>query len=254
MTVQILLTAPIARIQLNATTTLNALNLTMGKAIQPALVEIESNPHIKVVVIESLIEKAFSVGIDLKEFTTNNTPEYRREFLDAWNSIAAFSKPIIMSIQGYAFGGGLEFALMGDILIAADSAVFAQPELSVGTIPGIGATQRLPRRIGMYRANDMILTGRRIDAHTALNWGLVSQVVPLNRLHQTVTDTANLIAAKSLPTLIKAKAALRLADEQPLTQGLIQEQDLFLSTFNLEDQQEGFQAFLQKRPPVFKDC
>lgn len=142
---------------------------------------------------------------------------------------------------------------MGDILIAADSAVFAQPELSVGTIPGLGATQRLPRRIGLHRANDMVLTGRRIDAATALNWGLVSQVVPLDRLHQTVNDTANLIAAKSLPTLIKAKTALRLADEQPLTQGLIQEQKLFLSTFDLADQQEGFQAFLQKRPPVFKD-
>ncbi|MDP3936311.1 MAG: enoyl-CoA hydratase-related protein, partial [Alphaproteobacteria bacterium] len=107
--------------------------------------------------------------------------------------------------------------------------------------------------IGMYRANDMILTGRRIDAETALNWGLLSQIVPLNRLHQTVTDTANLIAAKSLPTLIKAKAALRLADEHPLPQGITHEQALFLSTFDLDDQQEGFQAFLQKRPPVFKD-
>jgi enoyl-CoA hydratase len=189
----------------------------------------------------------------LKEFTENNTPEYRQDFLDVWNSITTFSKPTIMSIHGYAFGGGLEFALMGDILISADSAVFAQPELSVGTIPGLGATQRLPRRIGMYRANDMILTGRRIDAETALNWGLVSQMVPQDRLHQAVTDTANLIAAKSLPTLIKAKAALRLAEEHPQHQGLSRERDLFLSTFDLDDQQEGFQAFVQKRPPVFKD-
>jgi enoyl-CoA hydratase len=244
----------IAHIQLNSPTSLNALTLEMGKDIASTLQTWESNPRIKVVIIESLVEKAFSVGIDLKEFTTNNTPEYRRNFLDLWNSIATFSKPIIMSIHGYALGGGLEFALMGDILIAADSAMFAQPELSVGTIPGIGATQRLPRRIGMYRANDMILTGRRIDAETALNWGLVSQVVPLDRLHQTVTDTANIIAAKSLPILIKAKAALRLAEEHPLNKGVIYERDLFLSTFDLDDQQEGFQAFLQKRPPVFKDC
>jgi enoyl-CoA hydratase len=254
MTIITHISPPIARIQLNAPATLNALNLHMGKTIQHALVEIESNPSIKVVVIESLVEKAFSVGIDLKEFTENNTPKYRRDFLDIWNSITAFSKPLIMSIHGYAMGGGLEFALMGDILISADSAVFAQPELSVGTIPGLGATQRLPRRIGMYRANDMILTGRRIDAETALNWGLVSRVVPQARLQQTVTDTANLIAAKSLPTLIKAKTALRLADEHSLHQGLSLERDLFLSTFDLNDQQEGFQAFVQKRPPVFKDC
>lgn len=243
----------IGRIQLNSSATLNALNLEMGKHIASTLHTWDLDPTVKVVVVESLVEKAFSVGIDLKEFTLNNTPEYRRDFLDIWNSITTFSKPIIMSINGYAFGGGLELALMGDILIAADSAVFAQPELSVATIPGMGATQRLPRRIGRYRANDMILTGRRIDAHTACSWGLISQIVPQDRLHQTITDTANLIAAKSLPTLIKAKTALQLADEQPLTQGLAYEQDLFLSTFDLDDQQEGFQAFLQKRPPVFKD-
>ena len=243
----------IGYIQLNSPSTLNALNLEMGEQISTTLQTWDLDPTVKVVVIKSLVEKSFSVGIDLKEFASNNTPEYRQKFLTTWKSIAAFSKPIIMSINGYAFGGGLELALMGDIRISSETAVFSQPELSVGTIPGMGATQRLPRHIGMVKAADMILTGRRIDAHTALNWGIVSQVVPQAHLHQVVVDTANLIATQSLPTLIKAKAALQLADEQPLTQGLAHEQDLFLSTFELEDQQEGFQAFLQKRPPIFKD-
>lgn len=243
----------IGRIQLNLQSSLNALNLEMGTKISATLHAWNLDPTVKVVVIESLVAKAFSVGIDLKEFTANNDREYRQKFLNVWNSIAIFSKPIIMSINGYALGGGLEFALMGDILIASDSAVFSQPELSVGTIPGIGATQRLPRLIGKIKAADMILTGRRIDALTALNWGIVSQVIPLDHLHQTVTDIATQIATKSLPTLIKAKSALRLADGNSLRQGIVKEQELFLSTFDLYDQQEGFQAFLQKRPPVFKD-
>jgi enoyl-CoA hydratase len=253
MTVIVQIDPPIARIQLNAPNTLNALNLAMGKIIQTALSDIATNHKIKVVIFESLVEKAFSAGIDLKEFSTHNTPQYRQKFLDVWNSVATFSKPILVSLHGYAFGGGLELALMGDILIAADNTVLSQPELNVGTIPGIGATQRLTRRIGMYRSNDMILTGRKIDAVTALNWGLVSQVVPLNHLSQTVLDTANIIAAKSLPVLIKAKAAIRQSEEYPLSQGLQYERNLFLSTFDLLDQQEGFQAFLQKRPPTFKD-
>jgi enoyl-CoA hydratase len=248
-----LIESSIARVQLNAPQTLNALNLDMATSLTQALDKCEKDSRIKVVIIESLVEKAFSVGIDLKEFSTHNTSEYRREFLETWRNLHAFTKPIIMAINGYAFGGGLELVLMGDILIASETAVFAQPELSVGTIPGMGATQRLPRRIGIAKATDLVLTGRKIDATTALNWGLVSNVVPADQLQQTVTDTANLIASKSLPMLIKAKAALRMAEEAPLHQGLNHEQALFLSTFDLDDQQEGFQAFLQKRPPVFKD-
>lgn len=244
---------PIARIQLNAPNTLNALSLSMGKIIQGTLSDIERNPEIKVVILESMVDKAFSVGIDLKEFYTCNTPEYREEFLEIWSGIANFSKPIVVSLHGYVFGGGLELALMGDILIASDTAIFAQPELSVGTIPGLGATQRLPNRIGISRTKDMIFTGRRIDAQTALEWGLVSQVVPMNHLIQATLDTANVIAAKSLPVLIKTKMALRKSEECTLMSGLKNERELFLSTFDLTDQQEGFQAFLQKRPPLFND-
>lgn len=253
MTVIAQLDPPLARIQLNAPHTLNALNLSMGKIIQSALLDIEANPAIKVVILESIVEKAFSVGIDLKEFYMQNTPQYREEFLETWSSITAFSKPIVVSLHGYVFGGGLELALMGDVLITADSTIFGQPELSVGTIPGLGATQRLSNRIGIFRANDMVFTGRRIDAQTALNWGLVSQLVPRDQLNQVTLDTANIIAAKSLPVLIKAKMALRKSEECTLSEGLKNERALFLSTFELFDQQEGFQAFLQKRPPFFKN-
>lgn len=253
MTLITFIEAPIARLQLNAPQTLNALNLGIAKSLSQALDECEKNPKIKVVIIESLVEKAFSVGIDLKEFSTHNTLEYRQEFLTYMNRLFSFTKPVIAALNGYVFGGGLELALMADILISADSAVFAQPELSVGTIPGMGATQRLPRRIGMANAANMVFSSVKIDATCALRWGLVSNVVPADQLQKTVTGTANLIASKSLPMLIKAKAALRMAEELPLNQGLNYEQNLFLSTFDLADQQEGFQAFLQKRPPIFKD-
>lgn len=244
----------VACIRLNSPTTLNALTLEMGEHISVLLQQWDSNAAVKVVVFESLVEKAFSVGIDLKEFTTQNLPEYREKFLKTWNSIAAFSKPIIASINGYAFGGGFELALMADIRIASKTAVFSQPELSVGTIPGIGASQRLPRIIGTSKATDMILTGRRIDAHTALLWGLVSNVVPHDHLSKATAEVAQLITSKSLPVLIHAKSALRSAAELPLSQGITHEQNLFLSTFELHDQQEGFHAFLEKRPPVFKDA
>lgn len=244
----------IGRIQLNSPTSLNALTLEMGEQISTTLQKWDLDSVIKVVIIESSVEKAFSVGIDLKEFTINNTQLYRETFLRTWNSIATFLKPVLISINGYAFGGGLELSLLGDIRIASESAVFSQPELGVGTIPGIGATQRLPRLIVIARATDMILSGRRIDAQTALSWGLVSQVVPHNHLTQSVNDMAQLITAKSLPLLIKAKSALRSAAELSLIQGILHEQSLFLSTFELHDQQEGFQAFLQKCPPVFTNC
>lgn len=253
MTVTVQKEPPILRIQLNLPSTLNALTLNTGRMIGNILKEAENNPQIKIIILESLIEKAFSVGIDLNEFYTNDTLEYRHEFLNVWNNVADFPKPIIVSVHGYVFGGGLELALMGDILIAADNTIFSQPELSLGTIPGTGATQRLPRRIGVSRATELILTGRRIDAYTALNWGLVSQVVSSSNLCQVVMDTAHLIAAKPLSALIKAKSALRTAEELPLSSGLSQERSLFLSTFMSEDQKEGFQAFLQKRPPIFRN-
>lgn len=243
---------PIARLQLNAPGTLNALSLGIAKSLSQVLDRCENDPEIKVVIIESLVDKAFSVGIDLKEFSVNNA-EYRQEFLAYMSRVSAYTKPIIAALNGYVFGGGLELALMADILIATDSAVFSQPELSVGTIPGMGATQHLPRRIGMPRAAQMVFTCAKIDAARALNWGLVTNVVPSHHLHQTVTEAANLVASKSLPMLIHAKAALRSAYEMPLTRGLNHERDLFLSTFDLEDQHEGFEAFLQKRPPVFND-
>lgn len=246
-------TPPIARIQLNAPKTLNALTLDMGKSLKTYLDELENLPNIKVVIIESLVEKAFSVGIDLKEFHENNHAEFRNEFLHVWNSIRRFKKPIIMALNGYVMGGGLELALKGDILISTDTALFSQPELNVGTLPGLGATQYLPRRLGHAYAAHMILGGLRLSAQTAHAMGLISQVVNEKILHATATEIAHHVSTYSLPLLIQAKEALQFTTELPLTQGLQKEQDLFLNTFNLYDQTEGFEAFLNKRSPNFKN-
>ncbi len=247
------LNSSIARIQLNSPKTLNALTLSMGQHVQTLLHQYQNDPQTHAVILESQVPKSFSVGIDLHEFQSNPTPSYRQNFLDTWSSVANFTKPIIVKLHGYVFGGGLELALMGDILITDDTATFGQPELTVGTIPGLGATQRLVRSIGEYRTNDIILTGRRIDANTALEWGLVSQCVSSTLIDTTVTTIANTLATRSLPILIAAKAAIKSAHEHALSSGLQTERQHFLNTFTLIDQHEGFQAFIDKRSPSFKN-
>lgn len=253
MTLLLTLTPPIARIQLSAPKTLNALTLEMGQHLQQHLQTIEKNSDIKVVIIESLVPKAFSVGIDLKEFHTHNSSSFRSEFLSAWNSINSFSKPIIVAINGYAMGGGLELALKGDILISSTDATFTQPELKVGTIPGLGATQHLPRKIGYTKAAHMVLTGESISAQKAYEFGLVSQIIQPSKLHSTATQIAQTMCAYSTPLLLAAKAQLKNAYETSLTNGLAREQEAFLNTFKLNDQTEGFEAFLNKRTPNFKN-
>lgn len=246
-------TPPIARIQLNAPETLNALTLHMGKSFQQALADIENNNEIKVVIINSLVQKAFSVGIDLKEFHTHNSNSFRVEFLNAWNSINSFKKPIIAAINGYAMGGGLELALKADIIIASDDTTFAQPELKVGTIPGLGATQYLPRKLSYTNAAHMILTGESFNAEKAQQLGLISQVTLPKDLHATATKIAKQLCKQSLPLLIAAKAQIKKSFEVALSVGLESEKESFLNTFTLEDQTEGFEAFLNKREPHFQN-
>jgi enoyl-CoA hydratase len=241
----------VATIRLNSPETLNALTLEMGQSLQRFLKDLPSS--IKIIVLSSSTTKAFSAGIDLKEFQANDTPEYREAFLEAWSSLKDCPIPIIAVVQGYAFGGGLELALMADMIIAGRSAIFAQPELTVGTIPGLGATQRLPRAIGYYNAADLIFSGRRINAETALAWGLVSQVVEDSDLENTVIEFAKNIALRPTSSLVLAKKALRESQNASLDEGLLTEQKLFFDTFNTLDRREGFQAFIEKRPPVFTD-
>jgi enoyl-CoA hydratase len=241
----------ISVIRFQSSTSLNALTLKHGLLIQEYLSNLPKT--IKALVMLSDVEKAFSAGIDLKEFQANPTEEYREQFLAAWTSLTACEVPIIAGIGGYAFGGGLEVALMADILIASEQAIFAQPELTVGTIPGLGATQRLVKRVGYYRAADLIFSSRRIDAKTALDWGLVSRVVGPDNLEKEAFVIAETIATRSLPSLKLAKNAIKNAEESFLSEGLLFEKQCFLKTFETKDQKEGFSAFSDKRPPFFKD-
>ncbi len=238
-------------IRFQSSSSLNALTLENGKCLDQFLSEL--SPSVKMIVLLSDVEKAFSAGIDLKEFYANPTEEYRAAFLTAWTSLNRCEVPIIAAIGGVAFGGGLEIALMADIIITSEKAIFAQPELTVGTIPGLGATQRLSRRIGYYRAADLVFSNRRIDATTALEWGLVSRVVDHKLLEESAMTLAKEMTSRSLPSLKLAKKALRHSEESSLEEGLEFEKQCFLETFNTSDQQEGFLAFIEKRAPEFKD-
>jgi len=179
---------------------------------------------------------------------------YKADFITAtWESIVKFRKPTIAAVAGYALGGGCELAMMCDFIIAADNAKFGQPEITIGTIPGAGGTQRLTRLVGKSKAMEMVLTGRMMDAAEAERAGLVSRVVPLDQLISDALKTAEKIASMSLPITMMAKDAVNRAYEVSLNEGIHFERRLFHSTFSTEDQKEGMNAFSEKRPPVFKD-
>ena len=179
---------------------------------------------------------------------------YKANFVSAtWERLARFRKPTIAAVAGYALGGGCELAMMCDFIIAADTAKFGQPEITLGTIPGAGGSQRLTRFVGKSKAMEMVLTGRMMDAAEAERSGLVSRVVPAEKLIADALATATKIASLSLPITMMAKEAVNMAYEVPLAEGIHFERRLFHSTFATEDQKEGMAAFTEKRPPVFKD-
>jgi enoyl-CoA hydratase len=166
-----------------------------------------------------------------------------------WERVPAFRTPLIAAVAGYALGGGCELAMLCDLIIAADTAQFGQPELALGVIPGLGGTQRLTRAVGKALAMDMVLTGRRLDAAEALAAGLVARVVPTDQLLPTALEVAETIASRSLPVVYAAKEAVNVAQETTLAEGLRFERRTFAAMFALRDQKEGMAAFLQKRPP-----
>jgi enoyl-CoA hydratase len=170
-----------------------------------------------------------------------------------WEHMRRIRKPVIAAVAGYALGGGCEVAMMCDIVIAADNAKFGQPEVNLGIMPGSGGTQRLPRAVGKAKAMDMCLTGRTMDAQEAERAGLVSRVVPLDRLMEEALKVAEKIAAGSLPVVMMIKESVNRAFETSLSEGVLFERRLFHSQFALEDQKEGMAAFLEKRKPDFKN-
>ena len=240
-------------VRLNRPQALNALNAALIAEIAAEVAAYDADDGIGAIVITGS-EKAFAAGADIKEM---NDPAFAATYFEnhagAIEKIAAARKPIVAAVAGFALGGGCELALICDIVIAADTARFGQPEITLGIIPGMGGTQRLPRAIGKARAMDMILTGRTMDAAEAERAGLVSRVVPAADLMTTALAVAGKIASFSLPSVIAAKQSVASAYELPLAEGIPSEQRLFHALFASQDQKEGMAAVIAKRPPNFRN-
>jgi enoyl-CoA hydratase len=233
---------------------LNALNAALVGELKRALDAFEDDPAIGAIVLAGS-EKAFAAGADIKEMKDRSFADvYLADFITKdWERLAQCRKPTIAAVAGYALGGGCEIALMCDIVIAAETAKFGQPEINIGTIPGAGGTQRLARSIGKAKAMDLVLTGRMMDAAEAERSGLVARVVPAADLLAEALKTAQKIAGMSRPVALMAKEAVNQAFETGLAAGLRIERRLFHATFATDDQKEGMSAFAEKRPPVFKN-
>jgi enoyl-CoA hydratase len=241
-------------IRLNRPAALNALCDALIRELGRALDAFESDAAIGAVVITGS-DKAFAAGADIKEMSGRGYMDvYLGDFItDGWERITTCRKPIIAAVAGYALGGGCEVAMMCDTIIAADTAKFGQPEIQLGVIPGAGGTQRLTRFVGKAKAMDMVLTGRTMDAAEAERSGLVSRVVPADKLLEEALAVAKRIAGMSRPSVMIAKEAVNRAYETSLTEGVRFERRVFHSLFATEDQKEGMAAFVEKRKPKFKN-
>jgi len=237
---------------LNRPKALNALNDQLMDELGAALLAFEADPEIGCVVITGS-EKAFAAGADISAMAKYSFADaYRGDFITRnWETIRSIRKPVIAAVSGFALGGGCELAMMCDFIIAADNAKFGQPEIKLGVIPGAGGTQRLPRAISKSKAMDMCLTARMMDAAEAERSGLVSRVVPLDKLMEETLAAAITISGFSQITVMAAKEAVNRAYEGQLSDGLMFERRLFHSLFATQDQKEGMDAFLNKRPANF---
>lgn len=230
---------------------LNALNSQVASEITQAATAFDNDDGVGAIVVTGS-ERAFAAGADIKEMEDLTA----REMIDtdhfgSWATFAAVRTPVIAAVSGYALGGGCELAMMCDIILAADNAKFGQPEVNLGVIPGMGGTQRLIRAVGYYKAAELILSGRTINADEAERIGLVSRVVPAPHLLAEAAELADTIASKSLPSIYAAKAALDTAMDTTLTDGLAFEKETFAALFDTADQKEGMAAFREKRAPQF---
>lgn len=240
-------------IRLNRPQALNALNAALIGEVDCALAGFEADDGIGCVVITGS-EKAFAAGADIKEMKDKSFADaYLSDFIGRWDTVARARKPIIAAVAGFALGGGCEFAMMCDFIIAADTAQFGQPEIKIGVIPGAGGTQRLTRAIGKAKAMDLVLTGRMMGAEEAERCGLVARIVPAADLVAEALKAAAAIAAMSLPAAMMAKEAVNAAFETTLTEGVRYERRLFYSLFATQDQKEGMAAFAEKRKPAFQN-
>jgi enoyl-CoA hydratase len=241
-------------ITLNRPEALNALCAGLIEELGRALDDMEADDAIGCIVVTGS-EKAFAAGADIKEMQAKSYMDmYMSDFITkGWERVTDCRLPVIAAVAGYALGGGCEMAMMCDFILAADTARFGQPEITIGTIPGSGGTQRLTRFVGKSKAMEMVLTGRMMDADEAERAGLVSRVVPAADLVEEAVKTAAKIAAMSRPAAMLAKEAVNRAYETSLAEGVRFERRLFHSTFATEDQKEGMAAFSEKRKPAFRN-
>src|SRR5438270_2392242 len=241
-------------VTLNRPQALNALNAALIAKVGTAFDDLEGDPAIGAIVLTGG-EKAFAAGADIKEMADKSYMQaYAEDFITSgWERVAQCRKPVIAAVAGFALGGGCEIAMMCDIVIAADNARFGQPEINLGTMPGAGGTQRLPRFIGKAKAMDLCLTGRMMDAAEAERAGLVSRIVAADKVLDEAIAVAERIGQMSRPIAMMVKESVNRAFETTLAEGVRFERRLFHSTFATEDQKEGMAAFIAKRKPAFRN-
>jgi enoyl-CoA hydratase len=241
-------------VRLNRPSALNALNAQLISELGEAFDDLEFDTAIGAIVLTGS-ERAFAAGADIKEMQAKTYIEaYTQDFITrGWERVGQCRKPVIAAVAGFALGGGCEVAMMCDIVIAAETAKFGQPEIQLGTMPGAGGTQRLPRFIGKAKAMDLCLTGRMMDAVEAERAGLVSRIVPPEKLLEEAVAVAERIAGMSQPTTMMVKESINRAFETTLAEGVRFERRMFHSTFATEDQKEGMAAFVEKRKPAFRN-
>jgi enoyl-CoA hydratase len=243
----------VAVVTLNRPKQLNALNDALMTELGDALLEFDADEAIGAIVLTGN-DKAFAAGADIGAMANWSFMDvYKTDYITRnWEALKRVRKPVIAAVAGFALGGGCEIALACDIVVAADTAKFGQPEIKIGAMPGAGGTQRLPRAVGKAKAMDLILTARMMDAHEAERAGLVSRVVPADRLLDEALAAANAICEFSGPVVMMAKEAVNRAFETPLAEGILFERRMFHALFATEDQKEGMHAFVAKRKPAFK--
>ncbi len=239
-------------IKLNRPKVLNALNRELMKEVSYAIENFENDKEVRVIIITGN-ERAFAAGADLNEFY-NKTPNEMFEsyrFLE-WERVYKCYKPLIASVSGYALGGGFELAMICDMIVASDSAIFGQPEINVGLMPGAGGTQRLTKLIQKQRAMEYILTGKYLDVWTAYKWGIVNKIVPTEIYLEMTIRFAKELLKKPPISLNIAKDSIKMSYEMNLQDGLEYERRMFYYLFSTKDALEGVSAFIEKRKPNFK--
>lgn len=239
-------------ITLNRPSALNALNAELMNELGQALTTFDRDGQVGAIVITGS-ERAFAAGADIKEMAHASAVDMlKNDYIDSWDIVTHVRKPVIAAVSGYALGGGCELAMMCDMIIASETAVFGQPEINLGVIPGAGGTQRMLRAVGKALAMEIILNDRRLSAEEALQYGLVNRVYPRDTYLEEALKLANAIAARAPLAVQMAKESINKAYELSLAEGLVLERRNFYYLFSTEDQKEGMDAFVNKRPAQWK--